>query len=99
MVADLILWSCVGWVAMAIAQSLDWSFGTGNPRPPDEPEYYGLQILGVLSGLAGGWAYSHFWPAEGRVTGLDAAATAFGAALGAILLGHIFALIRRRRPV
>jgi len=79
-----LLWALVGWC------------GTPWPRPwPDPPPDWRVnpwvvKVVGVVGGLVGGFVFNLMWPVAGSWTAIDVAATAVGAAVGAIGLSHLF---------
>lgn len=83
-------WALVGWC------------GTPWPRrwplpPPPPPDPWLTKAVNVVGGIAGGWAFTQVWAAGGQMTGIDVAASAVGAFVGAVLLGDVVALVQTRR--
>ena len=81
------LWALVGWC------------GTPWPRPWPRPDRddrrlnpWISKLIGVVGGLVGGWVFYLVWPVEGSWTPIDAAATAVGAWIGAIVLSNLVAI-------
>lgn len=65
----ILLWVLASWVLIIF-----WL-----PDPP--PDWMG-RIAGLIGGVAGGYLFNMAWPVE-HMTGVDAAATVVGAAIGA----------------
>jgi uncharacterized membrane protein YeaQ/YmgE (transglycosylase-associated protein family) len=84
-VAVVVLWALVGWC------------GTPWPRPPIPGPLpprgpWISKLIGVVGGVVGGWIFNQVWTVEGAWTGIDAAATAIGAWVGAVFLIQLFAI-------
>jgi len=80
-------WILVGWC------------GTGWPRrfpwpPPPPPEPWLTKAISLVGGVVGGYAYTYLWPMSQTITGVEVAASAVGAFIGAVVLGDLYALAR-----
>ena len=62
--------------------------------PPPEPwwRWWTYKFVGILGGLLGGWLYTQVWPTVGIISGVDVAATAIGAFVGAVILMNVYGL-------
>jgi len=47
------------------------------------------KFVNVVGGIAGGWAFTQVWAVTGQMTGIDVAASAVGAYVGAVVLGDL----------
>ena len=81
----ILLWVLASWVLIHF-----WL-----PDPP--PDWVG-RIAGLVGGVAGGWLFNAAWPVE-HMTGVDAAATVVGAAIGAGTLLSVTRMAIDRKSV
>jgi hypothetical protein len=79
-------WILVGWCG---TPPRPWPWP---PGPPD-PNPWIVKILGAIGGLVGGWVFNSVWAIEGSASGIDVAATAAGAWVGAVIIANIYGLI------
>ncbi len=87
------------WILVGICPPWPpWPWPWPWPPPPwPTPNPWVFKIAGVVGALIGGWAYTQAFPIEGAVTAIDAAATAIGAFVGAVLATNIYGLTQRPR--
>lgn len=87
------LWAIVGWCGTPWPRWWRWPIP---PPPPDPEPWVLLRLIGVVGGIAGGWAFTRvFGPQpEPWTSAIPAAASAVGAFLGSILLTDIYGLVR-----
>ena len=89
------LWALVGWCGTV-------------PRPPFPPQpdpdpwpiYFVARVIGVVSGIVGGWAYSQVFLPSDPVpwrSAVFAATTSVGAYVAANVITDIYGQIRGRR--
>lgn len=84
-VAAAVLWILVGWCGTP------WPKPWPGPPPGDRKvKPWTTKIAGVVGGFVGGWLFLQGWAVEGLWTGVDAAATAVGAWVGAVFLSQFF---------
>jgi membrane associated rhomboid family serine protease len=84
-----VLWALVGWCGTP------WPHRFRLPPPPPPPDPWWFNRLpAVIGGLLGGWVFNSVWPMTANMSGVDVAATAVGAFVGAVLLTDIVGLAR-----
>ncbi len=81
------LWTLVGWCGTPWPGPWPWP-----PSGDRRSNPWLAKLVGVIGGLAGGWLLSLTWSLEGSSTGIDAAATAVGAWIGAVALSNVVAI-------
>ncbi len=90
-----VLWGLAGWCG---TPPRPWPW----PRPRPDPIPWMIKIVGVIGGLAGGWAFQTSLVSGGVVidgmTGINAAATAVGAYVGSVFLADMYNLFRGAKP-
>lgn len=83
---EFAMWALVGWC------------GTP-PRPwpwPWPPDPWISKVIGLVGGVAGGWAYTQTFGAGGEIDALGVAAGSVGAWVGATVLSNVYGLIGGR---
>ena len=88
----LALWAFVGWCGTVPRR---WPFPPGPPDP--DPWWFISRIVGIVSGLLGGWIYTRWFPCpppEPWVSALPAAASAVGAFVTARFVTDIVGRMR-----
>jgi hypothetical protein len=70
------------------------------PKPPD-PKLSAriLMMINAVGGIAGGWAFSQVWFSGKLASGVDVAATALGAFLGAAIVNSVYQMLTNRASV
>lgn len=80
-------WALVGWCGTPWPRRWPWP-------PPPPPDPWLTKAVNVVGGIAGGWAFTQVWAATGQMTGIDVAASAVGAYVGAVVLGDLAGMAR-----
>ncbi len=79
-------WALVGWCGTPWPRRWHW------PPPPPPPDPWLTKAINVVGGIAGGWAFTQAWAVTGQMSGIDVAASAVGALVGATILGDLAGL-------
>ncbi len=91
-----VFWALVGWCGTPWPR---WWWRWPIPPPPEPDPWFIPRLIGVVGGLAGGWAFSQvFGPHPEPWTVVPAAATAVGAFVGARLLVDVYGLVKGGGP-
>ena len=90
------LWALVGWCGTPPGPR-PWPW----PDPDPDPNPWISKVVGVVGGIAGGWAFnaslvSGVVVVDGMVA-ITAAATAVGAYVGSVFLSDMYGLIRGKK--
>ena len=87
------LWALVGWCGTP-PHPRPW------PWPGPDPDPWIIKVVGVVGGIAGGWAFYALFSGGVIIDGMGAvtaAATAVGAYVGAVFLNDMYGLIRGKK--
>ena len=81
-------WIIVGWCGTV---PRPWPIPPRPPGPDPDPWF---RVMGVIGGLAGGWAFSQMFPGGDASMALVAATTGVGAFVGSVLLSDVYGMVR-----
>ena len=104
-VSILILWALTGWLFIrplsdpAPFRGKEPDDG-GKPPPPKPPDpklsARILMLINAVGGVVGGWAFSQVWFSGKLASGVEVAATALGAFLGAAIVNSVYQMMTNR---
>jgi uncharacterized membrane protein YeaQ/YmgE (transglycosylase-associated protein family) len=80
-------WALIGWCGTPFPRRWPW------PPPPPDGDPWIVKVIGIIGGVAGGWAFGQLFGAD-----LESAAglvvSFFGAWAGSIILNDAYGLLR-----
>ena len=82
----LVWWALVGWCGTVPRPRFPL------PPPPGPDPWF--RVIGVVGGIAGGWAFSQMFPGGDVSLAVMAATTGVGAFVGSALFGDVFGMVR-----
>ncbi|MBA3687626.1 MAG: hypothetical protein H0W81_02130 [Chloroflexi bacterium] len=86
--AALIGWAIVGWCGTPFPRHWPWP-----PPPPPDGDPWIMKVIGIVGGIAGGWAFGQLFGADlDNAAGL--ALTMFGAWSGSNILNDAYGMVR-----
>ena len=85
----LLGWAVVGWCGTPWPRPWPWP-----PPPGPTPDPWLSKVIGVIGGIAGGWAFSALYGVDVQ-SAAGLVLTFFGAAAGSVILNDAYGLVGR----